>query len=30
VRFASDGSMEYAVPPVAGHDADTPFVLATS
>ena len=28
VRFASDGSMEYAVPPVAGSDVDTPYVLA--
>jgi hypothetical protein len=29
VRFASDGSMEYAVPPVAGGDGDNPYVLAT-
>jgi len=29
VRIASDGSMEYAVPPVAGQDVDSPFVLAT-
>jgi len=29
VRIASDGSMEYAVPPVAGSDVDSPFVLAT-
>ena len=29
VRIASDGSMEYAVPPVAGQDVDNPFVLAT-
>lgn len=27
VRFAADGSMEYAVPPVKG-DVDSPFVLA--
>jgi hypothetical protein len=30
VRFASDGSMEYAVPPVAGSDVESPFVLETS
>jgi hypothetical protein len=29
VRFASDGSMEYAVPPVAAEDVDGPFILAT-
>jgi hypothetical protein len=29
VRFASDGSMEYAAPPVPGQDVDTPFILAT-
>jgi hypothetical protein len=29
VRIASDGSMEYAVAPVAGHDVDNPFVLPT-
>jgi hypothetical protein len=29
VRFAADGSMEYAVPPVAGEDLDNPYVLAT-
>ncbi len=29
VRFASDGSMEYAVPPAAGADMDNPYVLAT-
>ena len=27
VRIASDGSMEYAVPPVSGEDVDNPFVL---
>jgi hypothetical protein len=27
VRFASDGSVEYAVPPVAGDDVENPFVL---
>jgi hypothetical protein len=29
VRFASDGSMEYATPPVPGADVDGPFILAT-
>jgi hypothetical protein len=29
VRIASDGSMEYAVPPVAGEDVDNPYVLPT-
>lgn len=29
VRFASDGSMEYAVPPVKGQDMESTFVLAT-
>ncbi len=29
VRFASDGSMEYADPPVPGTDVDAPFILAT-
>ena len=29
VRFASDGSMEYAAPPVPGTDVDAPFILAT-
>jgi len=29
VRVASDGSMEYAVQPVAGEDVDNPFLLAT-
>ena len=29
VRIASDGSMEYAVPPVAGADVENPYVLAT-
>jgi hypothetical protein len=29
VRFASDGSMEYAVPPVAGEDTSVQYVLAT-
>jgi hypothetical protein len=29
VRIASDGSMEYAVPPIAGQDLDNPFVLPT-
>ncbi|MGA8246663.1 MAG: hypothetical protein WB797_07145 [Nocardioides sp.] len=29
VRFATDGSMEYAVPPVAGRDTGNPYVLAT-
>jgi hypothetical protein len=27
VRIGTDGSMEYAVPPVAGHDGDNPFIL---
>lgn len=30
VRFASDGSMQYAVPPVAGQAEEDPFVLAAS
>jgi hypothetical protein len=30
VRFASNGSMEYAVPPAAGDEMENPFVLATS
>jgi hypothetical protein len=29
VRFASDGSMEYALPPVPGRDVENPYVLAT-
>jgi hypothetical protein len=29
VRFASDGSMEYAVAPVAGQDLENPYVTAT-
>ena len=29
VRIASDGSMEYAVPPTPGDDVDNPYVLAT-
>jgi len=29
VRFASDGSMEYAVPPTPGKDMGNPYVLAT-
>jgi hypothetical protein len=29
VRIASDGSMEYAVPPVAGQDLANPYVLPT-
>jgi hypothetical protein len=29
VRVASDGSMEYAVAPVSGQDAESPFILAT-
>jgi hypothetical protein len=29
VRFASDGSMEYGVAPVAGEDVDNPYVLET-
>jgi hypothetical protein len=29
VRFASDGSMEYAVPPAAGQGPESPYVLAT-
>jgi hypothetical protein len=29
VRIAADGSMEDAVPPVAGGDVDNPYVLAT-
>jgi len=29
VRIASDGSMEYAVPPIPGQDLDNPFVLPT-
>lgn len=29
VRFASGGSMEYAVPPVAGQDVENPYVLPT-
>jgi hypothetical protein len=29
VRIASDGSMEYAVPPVAGEDVENPYVLET-
>lgn len=29
VRIASDGSMEYAVPPAAGPYEDTPFILPT-
>jgi len=29
VRFASDGSMEDAVPPVAGEDVENPYILAT-
>jgi hypothetical protein len=29
VRFASDGSMEYAVAPVAGQDLENPYVIAT-
>ncbi|HEX4685156.1 MAG TPA: hypothetical protein VH228_00140 [Nocardioides sp.] len=29
VRFASDGSMEYAVTPIPGQDVDHPFVVAT-
>lgn len=30
VRFASDGSMEYAVAPVPGEDVENPYVVATS
>ncbi len=30
VRVASDGTMEYAVPPRAGDDVESPFVLETS
>jgi hypothetical protein len=29
VRIASDGSMEYAVPPAAGQDVDNPYILST-
>ena len=29
VRFASDGSMEYAQPPTPGQAEDTPYILAT-
>ncbi len=29
VRIAADGTMEYAVPPIAGADVENPFVLAT-
>ena len=29
VRFASDGSMEYAMTPVPGQDVENPYVLAT-
>jgi hypothetical protein len=29
VRIGSDGSLEYAVPPVAGEDVENPFVLST-
>jgi hypothetical protein len=29
VRIASDGALEYAVPPTAGDDVDSPFVLPT-
>jgi hypothetical protein len=29
VRIATDGSMEYAVPPVPGTDTDNPFILPT-
>ena len=29
VRIATDGSMEYAVPPVTGDMDDNPYVLAT-
>jgi hypothetical protein len=27
VRIATDGTMEYAVPPIPGHDVDNPFML---
>jgi hypothetical protein len=30
IRFASDGSMEYAVPPASGRDMDNPYVIATN
>ncbi|MBO0845464.1 MAG: hypothetical protein J2P22_08630 [Nocardioides sp.] len=30
VRIASDGSMEYAVPPVPGQDVEAPFILPTN
>ncbi len=29
VRIGTDGSMEYAVPPVAGEDVDNPYVLSS-
>ena len=29
VRIAADGSMDYAVPPVAGENVENPYVLAT-